>query len=44
MINAYGERIAALNMHRIRYWIGNGVETADPVKKLLGKISCLDLQ
>jgi ribosomal protein S16 len=35
--NQHNERLVALNFERVRYWLGRGVDTSDPVAELLGK-------
>jgi ribosomal protein S16 len=37
LINQHNERLVALNFERIRYWLGRGTETSEPVAELLGK-------
>ncbi|KAM6184845.1 small ribosomal subunit protein bS16m [Rhynchocyon petersi] len=34
--NSHGEKIVALNLERIRHWIGCGAHLSKPVEKLLG--------
>lgn len=34
--NSHGEKIVALNLDRIRHWIGCGAHLSKPVEKLLG--------
>lgn len=40
--NSHGEKIVALNLERIRHWIGCGAHLSKPVERLLGN-SALDL-
>lgn len=37
LINQHNERLVALNFERIRYWVGRGANTSQPVTELLGK-------
>ena len=37
LINQHNERLVALNFERIRYWLGRGADTSEPVAELLGK-------
>jgi small subunit ribosomal protein S16 len=37
LTNQHNERLVALNFERIRYWLGRGAVTSDPVAELLGK-------
>lgn len=34
--NSHGEKLVALNLERIRHWIGCGAHLSEPVEKLLG--------
>lgn len=34
--NEHNEKLVALNLERIRHWIGNGAEVTKPVAELLG--------
>nr|XP_003702938.1 PREDICTED: probable 28S ribosomal protein S16, mitochondrial [Megachile rotundata] len=34
--NKYNERITALNLERIQYWVGMGAEVSRPLARLLG--------
>ncbi|XP_014312624.1 28S ribosomal protein S16, mitochondrial [Myotis lucifugus] len=34
--NTHGEKLVALNLERIRHWIGCGAHLSQPVEKLLG--------
>ncbi|XP_054988369.1 28S ribosomal protein S16, mitochondrial isoform X3 [Sorex araneus] len=34
--NTHGEKLVALNLERIRHWIGCGAHLSKPVEKLLG--------
>lgn len=36
LTNQHNERLVALNFERIRYWLGRGAVTSDPVAELLG--------
>ncbi|CAI9177656.1 unnamed protein product [Rangifer tarandus platyrhynchus] len=36
MPNSHGEKLVALNLDRIRHWIGCGAHLSKPVEKLLG--------
>lgn len=36
--NSHGEKLVALNLDRIRHWIGCGAHLSKPVEKLLGKL------
>uniref|UniRef100_A0A803W471 Small ribosomal subunit protein bS16m n=1 Tax=Ficedula albicollis TaxID=59894 RepID=A0A803W471_FICAL len=35
--NAYGEKVAGLNLERLRYWLGCGAQLSRPAEKLLGR-------
>jgi ribosomal protein S16 len=35
--NSHGEKLVALNLDRIRHWIGCGAHLSKPMEKLLGK-------
>ncbi|NXJ98771.1 RT16 protein, partial [Corythaixoides concolor] len=35
--NAHGERVAGLNLERLRYWLGCGAHLSRPAEKLLGR-------
>ena len=35
--NARGERVAGLNLERLRHWLGCGAQLSRPAEKLLGK-------
>ncbi|NXA02970.1 RT16 protein, partial [Sapayoa aenigma] len=35
--NAHGERVAGLNLERLRYWLGCGAQLSRPAEKLLGR-------
>ncbi|NXJ19493.1 RT16 protein, partial [Dicrurus megarhynchus] len=35
--NAHGEKVAGLNLERLRYWLGCGAQLSRPVEKLLGR-------
>lgn len=35
-MNKYGERLVALNVERIRHWIGTGAHISKPSAELLG--------
>ena len=37
--NSHGEKIVALNLDRIRHWIGCGAHLSKPVEKLLGNVA-----
>ncbi|CAO2590566.1 28S ribosomal protein S16, mitochondrial, partial [Lemmus lemmus] len=37
--NSNGEKLVALNLDRIRHWIGCGAHLSKPMEKLLGKTS-----
>lgn len=37
LINQHNERLVALNFERIRYWLGRGADTSEPIAELLGK-------
>lgn len=39
MPNAYNEKLVALNLERIKYWLGKGAHVTPPVAELLGKIN-----
>ncbi|TRZ19545.1 hypothetical protein HGM15179_007544 [Zosterops borbonicus] len=34
--NAHGEKVAGLNLERLRYWLGCGAQLSRPAEKLLG--------
>ncbi|XP_076652772.1 mitochondrial ribosomal protein S16 [Halictus rubicundus] len=36
MANKFNERLIALNLERIQYWLGHGVEVSKPVAKIFG--------
>lgn len=35
--NAHGEKVAGLNLERLRYWLGCGAQLSRPAEKLLGR-------
>ncbi|NWU85352.1 RT16 protein, partial [Onychorhynchus coronatus] len=35
--NVHGERVAGLNLERLRYWLGCGAQLSRPAEKLLGR-------
>ncbi|NWZ58242.1 RT16 protein, partial [Haliaeetus albicilla] len=35
--NAHGERVAGLNLERLRHWLGCGAQLSRPAEKLLGR-------
>ncbi|NWV31635.1 RT16 protein, partial [Grantiella picta] len=35
--NAFGEKVAGLNLERLRYWLGCGAQLSRPAEKLLGR-------
>ncbi|NXV74659.1 RT16 protein, partial [Atlantisia rogersi] len=35
--NAHGERLAGLNLERLRHWLGCGAQLSRPAEKLLGR-------
>uniref|UniRef100_A0A8C4UX52 Small ribosomal subunit protein bS16m n=1 Tax=Falco tinnunculus TaxID=100819 RepID=A0A8C4UX52_FALTI len=35
--NAYGEKVAGLNLERLRHWLGCGAQLSRPAEKLLGR-------
>jgi ribosomal protein S16 len=37
--NSHGEKLVALNLDRIRHWIGCGAHLSKPMEKLLGNSS-----
>lgn len=37
--NSHGEKLVALNLDRIRHWIGCGAHLSKPVEKLLGNLA-----
>ena len=41
MPNSHGEKLVALNLDRIRHWIGCGAHLSKPVEKLLGNSATL---
>ncbi|NXY46438.1 RT16 protein, partial [Ceuthmochares aereus] len=41
--NAHGERVAGLNLERLRYWLGCGAHMSRPAEKLLGLAGFLPL-
>lgn len=36
LVNEHNEKLVALNLERIRHWIGNGADVTLPVAQLLG--------
>ncbi|XP_039419811.1 28S ribosomal protein S16, mitochondrial [Corvus cornix cornix] len=41
--NAHGEKVAGLNLERLRYWLGCGAQLSRPAEKLLGLAGFLPL-
>uniref|UniRef100_A0A8C3NYB1 Small ribosomal subunit protein bS16m n=1 Tax=Cyanoderma ruficeps TaxID=181631 RepID=A0A8C3NYB1_9PASS len=41
--NAHGEKVAGLNLERLRYWLGCGAQLSRPAEKLLGLMGFLPL-
>uniref|UniRef100_A0A8C5JHL4 Small ribosomal subunit protein bS16m n=1 Tax=Junco hyemalis TaxID=40217 RepID=A0A8C5JHL4_JUNHY len=41
--NAHGEKVAGLNLERLRYWLGCGAQLSRPAEKLLGLAGVLPL-
>ncbi|KAM6296282.1 small ribosomal subunit protein bS16m [Aegotheles albertisi] len=41
--NAHGERVAGLNLERLRHWLGCGAQLSRPAEKLLGLAGFLPL-
>ncbi|XP_039241618.1 28S ribosomal protein S16, mitochondrial, partial [Pipra filicauda] len=41
--NVHGERVAGLNLERLRYWLGCGAQLSRPAEKLLGLAGFLPL-
>lgn len=41
--NYYGEKVASLNVERIRYWIGYGCHISSPARQLLGYAGILPI-
>ena len=39
--NEAGQKLVAVNMDRIKYWVSNGAEVSNPVLKLLGLAGAL---
>lgn len=37
MPNAYNEKLTALNLERLKYWLGKGAHVTTPVAEILGK-------
>ncbi|NWX88706.1 RT16 protein, partial [Nothoprocta pentlandii] len=35
--NAHGEKVAGLNVERLRHWLGCGAQLSRPAEKLLGR-------
>lgn len=38
MPNANNEKLVALNLERLKFWLGKGAHVTDPVAELLGEI------
>uniref|UniRef100_A0A8B9P8A6 Small ribosomal subunit protein bS16m n=1 Tax=Apteryx owenii TaxID=8824 RepID=A0A8B9P8A6_APTOW len=36
--NAHGEKVAGLNLERLRHWLGCGAQLSRPAEKLLGRL------
>uniref|UniRef100_A0A8D2N4V8 Small ribosomal subunit protein bS16m n=1 Tax=Zonotrichia albicollis TaxID=44394 RepID=A0A8D2N4V8_ZONAL len=41
--NAHGEKVAGLNLERLRYWLGCGAQLSRPAEKLLEHIKKLHI-
>uniref|UniRef100_A0A8C5X7Q6 Small ribosomal subunit protein bS16m n=1 Tax=Malurus cyaneus samueli TaxID=2593467 RepID=A0A8C5X7Q6_9PASS len=41
--NTHGEKVAGLNLERLRYWLGCGAQLSPPAEKLLGLAGFLPL-
>lgn len=37
MLNEHNERLVALNLERIQWWLGEGVKITKPVAEILGR-------
>lgn len=39
MTNEHNEKLVALNLERIRYWLGEGVKVSTPASEVFGKLA-----
>lgn len=39
MANEQNEKLVALNLERIRYWLGEGVKVSTPAAEIFGKLT-----
>lgn len=44
MPNERDEKLVALNLERIQYWLGEGVHVSDPAASILGREKCSSFQ
>ena len=40
--NAHGEKVAGLNLERLRHWLGCGAQLSRPAEKLLGRCGAVE--
>ena len=44
MVNAYGEKLVAINLDRMAHYIGRGIKISNDVEQLLGELHYINLK